>query len=123
MKDKDTTSRTLVVQLDAGDRQAVRKNAKYTRLSTRLEELRGAFLAGTRTRSQYLRGCAYNMAQLPVPVLNQGAQEVAGVAADQPGYDDVQAIIPWAQLDVLQGVDVPVLEPVGLPVPIWQPWL
>ena len=107
MNDEETTSRILVVQLDAGN--AVRRNDRYVRLTARLEELRVAFLKGNRTSSQFFRGCAYNMARLPVPLLEQGAQ--GGVAIMQDG-DDVQAIIPWVELDTLLGVDAP----------LWQPW-
>ena len=85
MKDEEATSRTLVEQLDAGDAHVVRRNARYARLSTRLE-------------------------QLPVPLLDQGAQDQDHrVHADD---HDVHAIIPWVEFDALLGVDVP----------LWQPW-
>jgi hypothetical protein len=109
MNDEETTSRTLVVQLDAGVAHVVRKNSRYTTLSTRLEQLRLGFLAGTRTRSQFLRGCAYCMAQLPVPLMDQGVQDGAAAQADE---NDILNIIPWVELDALLGVDV---QP-------WQPW-
>ena len=111
MKDEETISRALVTQIDAGDRHAARKNIIYMRLSQRLEQLRLDYVAGRRTRSQFLKACTYRLFQLRVPRMDQDFAVVDEPAANAAAVD-VDDIIPWAELDNLLGLDAP----------LWQPW-
>jgi hypothetical protein len=114
MKDEETTSRIVVTQIDAGNLQAARKNAAYVNLSRRLENLRQAYLAGTRTRSQFLRSCSYTLAQMRIPQVDAEVAIAAAMDQDQ----NVHGIIPWQELDHIFGVDPPVV-----PIVLWQPWM
>ena len=115
MKDEETTSRILVTQIDAGNLRAARKNAAYINVSSKLENLRQAYQAGTRSRSQFLRSCSYTLAQMRVPEIEAEAGIAAAVDQDAE-VPDVHEVIPWQELDRIIELDVPA-------IPLWQPWI
>ena len=110
-------SRIVITQIDAGNLQPSRKNARYVNISRKLEDLRLAYLAGTRSRSQFLRSCSYSLAQMRAPQV-EAAVEMEAVVGQDAQVPDVHGVIPWQELDRIIEVDLPVI-----PNRLWQPWM
>lgn len=103
MKDEEATSRNLMVQLDAGNSQVVRRNSQYVRIGRRLDELQEDFSSGRRTRSQFLRGCAYSLAKLPFSTTIPDTENDENL--------EESAVFPWEMLDSIMGLDTPFFQP------------
>ena len=69
------------------------------------------FIDGHRSRGRFLKGCAFNLAELPMPNLGQAAEDVI-FGGDNGEFD-------WTVFDRIEGLDF-----VAAVVPhAWRPWL
>ena len=102
----------VAAQIDAG-RSVNEGNARYKFINNRILTMTAEFIAGDRSRGRFLKGCAINLAELPLPNLEQAADDIIVHALD--GKDN--GVFNWATFDHIGGLDN------AADAVIWQPWV
>ncbi len=101
MKTEEKLTHNICAQIDMGQAYIKRNNKKYERIAHRLHTITTELDSGVKTRSSFLKGVVFNLAELP-DVGNNDGQQSPSIEVD---YEEQLDVFPWQMLNEIEGLD------------------